>query len=366
MQSILEPFSGTGTTGLVAAELGLKCDLHDINPFLVWLTSVKCANYNRKQVSEARKLGSALVSHAKQRLTKNKTFWTPPISSIERWWHPSRLEVLANLFDSLNCLVPKQGPERDLLLVAFCRLIMQWSNAAFNHQSLSFKKPETNLPLFSEDEEILQSFLRHLQSVLVAAKEPVPGIAQVYLQDSREIESPNHQKYDAVITSPPYPNRMSYIRELRPYMYWLGYLSRASDAGLLDWNAIGGTWGVATSKLLKWNPDNNRQEIPSLIPIVEQVERTSELLSRYILKYFIDMSKHFSSLYDAVSPGGKIFYIVGNSKFYETLVPVEHLYAELMETNGFDKVTVRTIRKRNSKKELYEFLVSAHRPQVVK
>ncbi|WP_322490103.1 hypothetical protein [Chloroflexus sp.] len=37
-----------------------------------------------------------------------------------------------------------------------------------------------------------------------------------------------------VITSPPYPNRMSYIRELRPYMYWLGYLNNGRDAGELD------------------------------------------------------------------------------------------------------------------------------------
>jgi tRNA/tmRNA/rRNA uracil-C5-methylase (TrmA/RlmC/RlmD family) len=41
---VLDPFSGTGTTGLVAAENGLRCDLVDINPFLVWFAQVKTAN----------------------------------------------------------------------------------------------------------------------------------------------------------------------------------------------------------------------------------------------------------------------------------------------------------------------------------
>ncbi|MCC6599581.1 MAG: DNA methyltransferase, partial [Crocinitomicaceae bacterium] len=34
---ILDPFSGTATTGLVAAELGFHATLFDINPFLIWL-----------------------------------------------------------------------------------------------------------------------------------------------------------------------------------------------------------------------------------------------------------------------------------------------------------------------------------------
>ncbi len=362
IHSVCEPFSGTGTTGLVAAELGLKCDLYDINPFLVWLTSVKCANYSKKEVSQASELGAALVSHAKTKASQSRSFWTPPISSIDRWWHPSRLETLASIYDSLNDLLPNESPTKNLFLVAFCRLTMQWSNAAHNHQSLSFKEPDSNVPLFSEVEEIFQSFLANLKSVLHAAIDPISGVANVYLEDSRNIKLQASQQYDAVITSPPYPNRMSYIRELRPYMYWLGFLTKASEAGVLDWKAIGGTWGIATSKLLKWEPESNYQHIPSLTPVVEQVAPSSELLSRYLLKYFIDMSEHFSSLYDAVAPGGRIFYIVGNSKFYDTLVPVEQLYAEIMGSCGFEDTTIRTIRKRNSKKELYEFLVSARKP----
>jgi hypothetical protein len=63
-----------------------------------------------------------------------------------------------------------------------------------------------------------------------------------------------------------------------------------------------------------------------------------------------------------VKPGGSVHYIVGNSTFYGVLLPVERIYAELFAAAGFGDVDVRVIRKRTSKKELYEYLVSARKP----
>jgi hypothetical protein len=63
-----------------------------------------------------------------------------------------------------------------------------------------------------------------------------------------------------------------------------------------------------------------------------------------------------------LSPGAKVFYIVGNSKFYDTLVPVEQIYASLLTQCGFRNATSEILRKRNSKKELFEFVVSADWP----
>ena len=39
---VLDPFAGTGTTGLVAAESGMDAVMLDLNPFLVWLGRAKC------------------------------------------------------------------------------------------------------------------------------------------------------------------------------------------------------------------------------------------------------------------------------------------------------------------------------------
>jgi hypothetical protein len=168
--------------------------------------------------------------------------------------------------------------------------------------------------------------------------------------------------YAHVITSPPYANRMSYIRELRPYMYWLRYLEEKAAAGVLDWKAIGGTWGSATSNLGAWRPEPSERALPSALePLLAAIAETSPLLSTYVRKYFHDMASHLGSLARVMRRGGSAHYVVGNSKFYEVVVPVEQLLAELFEANGFRRVSVETLRKRSSKKELFEYLISADR-----
>ncbi|MGH8024658.1 MAG: hypothetical protein ACRED1_13800, partial [Limisphaerales bacterium] len=52
---------------------------------------------------------------------------------------------------------------------------------------------------------------------------------------------------------------------------------------------------------------------------------------------------------------------VGNSKFYDVMLPVEQIFAAMFRDQGFDQVTIQTLRKRTSKKELYEYLVSGTR-----
>lgn len=172
-----------------------------------------------------------------------------------------------------------------------------------------------------------------------------------------------HNYYTCVITSPPYPNRMSYIRELRPYMYWLGYLHDGKEAGELDWRAIGGTWGIATSYVGKWSPPIKRT-IPyvDFTKIIRKISEKSGVLSRYVHKYFYDMIDHVNELFVVVKPGGSINYIVGNSKFYDVLLPVEAIFADIFTESGFIDVKITPIRKRTSKKELYEYLVSATKP----
>lgn len=356
---VLDPFSGTGTTGLVCAERGLACDLIDINPFLVWLANIKTTNYDSAELQRA-KDGARRIAQNALRPEGKEALWFPPISNIERWWDEDKRNLLAKLRAAIEKELGEHSPAKNLLLIAFSRLVIEWSNAAFNHQSVSFK--EKHPPLFRDDEETLcQRFLHVVDEVLVSAAQPLSGKVHVINADSRKIPQPTSSYYDAVISSPPYPNRMSYIRELRPYMYWLGYLNEAREAAELDWQAIGGTWGAATSWLMKWKPDGTNVNDADFTRMIEKIKQSSPLLANYVHRYFVDISLHITSVYANLKSGGLVFYIVGNSKFYDTLVPVEKIYATLLRQNGFANVDIEILRKRNSKKELIEFIVSGQK-----
>ena len=255
----------------------------------------------------------------------------------------------------------KQAPERDLLLVAFCRTLIELSNAAFNHQSMSFRdNGQLRIPL---DVDMGQMFSDDVRFVLEGAGDNPNGTGQVAFGDARKLLEAVDGHFDLVITSPPYANRMSYVRELRPYMYWLEFLDNGRDAGELDWSAIGGTWGVATSRLIDWERPRETFKHPLLDAALDRIahhdNKSGKILANYVAKYFNDMWDHFSSLAPVLSKGSELHYIVGNSTFYGVLLSVERLCAAMLERLGFEAVEYRTLRKRNSKKELFEFDVSA-------
>ena len=253
------------------------------------------------------------------------------------------------------------SPERALLLIAFCRSLIALSNAAFNYQSMSFKGDVGLLLNFGID--MPRQFEDDVRFVVRGAAENLAGLGQVLLADSRTAAAVVQGPFDRVITSPPYANRMSYIRELRPYMYWTGHLVSGRDAGELDWSAIGGTWGIATSRLVQWDRGPDRYAHPLLDAAVDRIahadNKNGRLLANYVTKYFDDMATHFRGLTPVLAPRAEVHYIVGNSIFYGVLLPVEQIYVAMLINVGFSDVECRPLRKRNSKKELIEFDVTA-------
>ena len=330
--------------------------------------------------------------------------WRPPLFRIERWWSPPALRALTAIRAALDALeeevslpapvaaVPAPRPEArrapgrppgdpalDLLTIAFCRTLIGVSNAAFNHQSMSFRTDQPAAPggpvaeadgSAAQDaaaRAVLARYHDEAMEIIETAASPVPGRARVLAGDARALAVPPLEPCDLLYTSPPYVNRMSYVRELRPYMYWLRFLDDAAGAGELDWTAIGGTWGVATSRVGTWRgeagaePPLGADYAETLERIAAADGRNATLLANYVRKYFTDMWAHFRRAHDVVRPGGQATYIIGNSTFFGHVVPAQRWYADLLTAAGFSAVTVTTIRKRNSNAALYEYDVSAVR-----
>jgi hypothetical protein len=280
--------------------------------------------------------------------------WTPSLYNIQRWWDADTLAALGRAFSVAK---PLSGPAADLARLVFCRVLIQTSNVSFRHQSMSFQRAPARTQRVADALE--EAFL----PIASAARERLALRSQrVFSGDSRNAgELLGSRRYSMLITSPPYANRMSYIRELRPYMYWLGFLDQARDAGNLDWRAIGGTWGIATSNLGSWQAPSSRIALRGFSALVARIAAESPLLSRYVARYAHDMSQHLASVSRVLAPGAPVHYVVGNSKFYDVVVPIERFFAAELRALGFEAVQIRTLRKRTSKAELYEFAVSGRK-----
>jgi len=356
---ILDPFAGTGTTIIAAKHRGVESEGVDINPFLVWLGETKARVYSKDDVERALDLGRWASARLGEQVASRPP-WTPPLADIRKWWPPDVLNALGHLHADLGLMNDTESQPQRLLAVAFCNVMISSANVSFGHQSMSFKEPHGML--FAAADWLRHTFDAALEQVVGDAVGWQEGARHRFtLGDSRHLEQVvSNGPFARVITSPPYPNRMSYIRELRPYMYWLCYLRRARDAGELDWRAIGGTWGCATSNVAKWES----QDISAVDRVFDrklfrEISARSPVLGRYVLKYFCDAEQHVRALRRVLAPGARVDYIVGNSKYYDTLVQTQDLYARLFRQNAFHDVGTVVLRKRSSKKELLEYQVRA-------
>jgi SAM-dependent methyltransferase len=359
---VLDPYCGTGTTALVCAERGVSCLTTDINPFLVWLARAKTARYAPDDLAAF--AAAAERVEAAIRATGGEPEWLPGLHRIDKWWDEPTLHALGRAMAAIRAQPDLPPAAADLLRLAFCRVLIARASVSFGHQSMSFKRRvagEARLPADRLVALAAAAWADTAGALERSAASPIQAVPRAIEADARDLRAAlAGERPGCVITSPPYPNRMSYVRELRPYMYWLGYLADGRAAGELDWRAIGGTWGCATSNVGKWTPPD-AEPVPygGFGAILERIALRSDVLSRYVHKYFRDMDEHVAGLSSVLAPGATVHYIVGNSKFYDVVVPVERIYAALFGRHGFADVEVETIRKRSSKRELYEFVVSA-------
>ena len=354
--TILDPFSGTGTTGVVAAKKGYNCILNDINPFLVWFSNQKSKNYTDFDRNKLLEIFNIILNNTNNYLSKNN--WCPDIFKINRWWNKETLNILSAIRASIVETIgePDLCNGYSLIWIAFCRIIIETSSASFNHVSMSFKAE----PVQYKKEQIITLFSRIMDFIIESTKDNIIGEVTIVNKDSRKMDGVNN--IDIVITSPPYPNRISYIRELRPYMYWLKFIKNTSDSSDIDWDCIGGTWGSATSKLLTWKPeyDIDFQCLQETVNLIEKTnEKNSKLMSIYVHKYFYDIFNHINNLYSLLNHKADIYYIVGNSTFFQVNVDSDYLYKEMFKIAGFTNIDSQIIRKRNCNKKLYEYCITA-------
>jgi len=81
---------------------------------------------------------------------------------------------------------------------------------------------------------------------------------------------------------------------------------------------------------MRWQPSEKaRVPFDGFDNMISGISKRSEVLGRYVHKYFEDCVHHFRSLGRVLRDGANAHYIVGNSKFYDEMVHTEEIYAAL-------------------------------------
>jgi Putative RNA methylase family UPF0020 len=364
---IHDPFSGAGTTAIEASLEGFQASCLEINPFLhfVGKTCLRwsiCNEFGISDLNSIRKIYFSTRENATLETIETLGVSIPNIHNIHRWW---RADVLKDIL-VLKAAIRKQSSSEftaffELALAAV--LVPDLSNVTLGRLQLHFINKD-HLPI-----DVWDIFEKHASKMLadLAAlnDESAKAVGKIKLGDATVAHDfDEFDDFDAIVTSPPYPNRYSYIWNTRPHLYMLDMISIAKEASDIDRQTIGGTWGTATSELARgiYAPYNDVVS-DALNGVNDRIAEQDRLMANYVVHYFNRLAKHLIAISPKLKPNAKLAYVVGNSWIKGVYVPTDIILAKIMEgvLPACSVDYLHRFRRRNSGKELYETIVYATR-----
>lgn len=178
---------------------------------------------------------------------------------------------------------------------------------------------------------------------------------------------------DLVITSPPYLNNYHYVRNTRPHLFWLNFVSQPKDLESLEQESYGKFWQTVRDA----KPIDLHFSLPELENIIEHVKnlKTEKGVyggpgwANYITTYFNDTHRFMATLKELLKPNGTAVIVVGNSIIQGIEIHVDEFFSRIaalhcLETDGIhivrEKRTGSSIvntgarEKSHKKPELYD------------
>lgn len=363
--SVLDPFAGIGTTLIECKRRGIKSVGIEINPILYKITSVelnwninvsKLKNYYGEYMKHVIEDKNRLGSRSLTMILNHYNTKRPKLHNIFRWWKEDVLKDLFICRENIKSL-DIENEYKEIFEVGLACILVDVANVTRGRLQLAF------IDKSNEDIDVLKH-LKDKMGCIVEDFEYITRLdrdisSRILNGDSTKIhEILDGYKIDRVITSPPYPNRYSYVWNTRPHLFFLEIFKKPSQSADLDMNSIGGTWGRATSDLNKGivKPYNSIVA-DELNDVTEEIRGKNNLMANYIMKYFNLITVHIEKLKEILSENAKCAYVVGNSRINGIEVKTDEILGGIFSGYGFNLDKIMRVRKRHSGIGLHEAIV---------
>lgn len=365
---VLDPFGGASTTLIQCRLRNIDSIGFEINPLLhfVGQTSLDWS-LNPFALETSLLLLEELYYSVSKKLKNDNVescgFDIPKIHNVYRWWRKDVLKELLVLKHLIKTSDIEENYKDFMLLALAGVLVPDLTNVTLGKLQLHF------IDRSNDNIEVFKTFKSHLSIMIDDLKvinleyNSQHSKARLYHTDATDIGHLNIcDKVKLVVTSPPYPNRYSYVWNTRPHLFFLDIFNDAKQASSLDCKTIGGTWGVATSNLMKGVIEPLYPIINEVVePIVSRIRQSDNLMANYVMKYFNLLAKQIMEMEKVAADDIKVAYVVGNSEIKGVYVEADLLLGKIFEglDVGYTVKEITRFRKRNSGINLYESIVYA-------
>lgn len=295
---VLDPFCGSGTTLLTAKELGINSYGIDSSPLATFVTKVKVSDYD---VGLIKRYASLLTS---LKFKKASVIKVSPL--VKKAFSKHNLEDIIFLREQI--LNIPEDRERMFFMLALMNAAMKSSYAYKDGAVIKIVKKDVP-PVKEMFKRIVKKMVSDILSVKYKGAETI-----VKLGDARHLDFLEDETFDAIITSPPYLNKIEYTK-VYEIEYSLFFPSSKVDP-------MRSYIGLNIKKSYDILPDLD------LPPIARA--------------YFYDMFKALKEMYRVLRRLGKLAMVVAGGVFPDRIVESDTILAKIAKEIGFnvDKIVI--------------------------
>ena len=346
----LEPFSGSGTTALELQNMGIRCYSFEVNPLMYLIAKVKLENsYEKLKLENWFNHICQYRKNVKIDVLKSSFNTLYQKNGIKKWNYNTAVAIAIEKLKKAIYSV-SETKYRELYTVALASILLDVSNLYRNGKCLSYKKNWADRNITEKyvfdrfDDKVKTELYVDINNLKVLAQ--TNNKVLLYNEDSRVGIENNveDESIDLVVTSPPYLNSRDYTDTYMLELKTLSFTNNNDEVKALREKTM------RSHVQIKWNDDTylSNEMLKNTLKLLEKASAGKEMWNESLIDmvrlYFVDIKQIFDSIYKKLKKGGKIYFNVSNSAYFNVLINTLEICASIAEQVGFIVIEIRKAR----------------------
>lgn len=333
--TLLDPFCGSGTTLVIAQELGINSVGIDINPYATLLSFVKTNKYDKADVYNA-------ISTIKSNLEQGLNFPIFDFYNIKKWF---RDDIIKSLSQIRHCILLEKSQDiRKFFWICLSEVIFKFSNDRTSTFKLhALPKQKINLI----EDKCIEYFIKIIKDNSEHLNYSNTTSSNIIYGDSSSIiNNKLKREFNIICTSPPYgdnPTTITYGQASILFLKWIDSKDLSCSQELLekyttiDKISVGGK----KRKIINTKDIKSLQDFLGKISLKKQAK---------VINFFEDYYVSLRCMNKCLAKSGYLIMTVGNRSVDAVRQPLDNITIEILESFGLKLVSKfnRNILYKNS------------------
>jgi len=339
--TVLDPFSGSGTSPLTALQSSCNAIGYEVNPFMNFVAKTKCQR-RKKSID-------AYIKELNHIMSKRPFRITSPLEGISTFTGAGDVgKWLFNIdviraFEALYHHI-SQSEEKDFFLLALITSAMKCCNAKKDGKCLRYLKNWREIDYSGLN--LRETFrINALQMISDLEANPLlTGKRDIQRGDTRKLLQATARDFaDLIVFSPPYLNTFDYSDIYRPELFLGKFVKNNEELMQIRKQTL------RSHVQCRWDTKDN-SAFPWVADIVKKLEDKRDALwnnniPQMVSSYFYDMETVLKESYRIAKNNSQLWFVVSTSAYSGFEIPVDLILADLATAHGWELDSVNALRK---------------------